>query len=503
MDISEYRTRFASFNSSLELSRYQNHVGLRPEFSVAEIYDGYSDLFAPTTIADLKARLEQTPTDQETERAGLSRLLNAARTRFVSTKTRDSGSELSRCELRTRLRLTEEVSFREAPARLAREADKGRRDELFDHWLNSIAICDEPRMAHLAALNESANALEFESYHDYSLKTTGADLAIEKSVGLLLEQTESAFKNALAGLLLREFPHLERAQLSAADLLYFEPLSWLDSRLPALDLLRIQNEILAALGIRMDQTRRIQVDDESRPGRDPKAKCFAVAPPDDVRLALLPASGASAFLDGCESFFIAQSHVWCSSQLARRHPEFVFADSATRQAYGYLFRYLPSDARWNAEFLPGLNEAQASDVARDVGLQLAIKARRRSADALCQANGRDDDEERKGSASTYEDLRERAAALRLVGELCLIDVSFTERPLEDLRALAFSFVLREHLRVRFGHRWWSSRRAGDELVDLWNTAGQYSVEELAAQIGFRESSFDLLARSVNNTLRGA
>ena len=72
----------------------------------------------------------------------------------------------------------------------------------------------------------------------------------------------------------------------------------------------------------------------------------------------------------------------------------------------------------------------------------------------------------------------------------------------QLRALAFSFALREQLRVRYGYRWWASRKAGAELVDLWNTSSRYSVEELASEIGFGELDFDLLAEAVNAALRG-
>ena len=73
----------------------------------------------------------------------------------------------------------------------------------------------------------------------------------------------------------------------------------------------------------------------------------------------------------------------------------------------------------------------------------------------------------------------------------------------QLRALAFSFGLREYLRVRYGHQWWASRKAGDELIDLWNTASRYSVEELARQVGFGELSFDLLAQVTITALNGA
>jgi hypothetical protein len=63
--------------------------------------------------------------------------------------------------------------------------------------------------------------------------------------------------------------------------------------------------------------------------------------------------------------------------------------------------------------------------------------------------------------------------------------------------------LREYLRVRYGNRWWASRKAGDELIDLWNTASRYSVEELASLIGFSEISFELIVELLMTTMNGA
>jgi hypothetical protein len=73
----------------------------------------------------------------------------------------------------------------------------------------------------------------------------------------------------------------------------------------------------------------------------------------------------------------------------------------------------------------------------------------------------------------------------------------------ELRALAFSFVLREHLRVRFGRHWWNVPKAADDLIDLWSTASQYSVEELAISLSGSELSFDMLAEAVNVASPGA
>src|SRR5262249_43092437 len=62
-----------------------------------------------------------------------------------------------------------------------------------------------------------------------------------------------------------------------------------------------------------------------------------------------------------------------------------------------------------------------------------------------------------------------------------------------LRGSAFEAQMREYLKTQFGQRWWASRKAGETLIDLWNTGQRYTVEELASMIGLGELDFDWLA----------
>jgi hypothetical protein len=61
-----------------------------------------------------------------------------------------------------------------------------------------------------------------------------------------------------------------------------------------------------------------------------------------------------------------------------------------------------------------------------------------------------------------------------------------------LRGCAFEAQMREYLKTQFGVRWWAARKAGETLIDLWNTGQQYTVEELASMIGLGELDFDCL-----------
>ena len=56
--------------------------------------------------------------------------------------------------------------------------------------------------------------------------------------------------------------------------------------------------------------------------------------------------------------------------------------------------------------------------------------------------------------------------------------------------------------VRHGRRWFESRRAGEELIDVWNTASRYRAEELSKLITGSEPSFELLADALTNAFAG-
>ena len=71
-----------------------------------------------------------------------------------------------------------------------------------------------------------------------------------------------------------------------------------------------------------------------------------------------------------------------------------------------------------------------------------------------------------------------------------------------MRAWAFEVQLREHLKTRFGQRWWASPRAGSFLKEIWETGDRYTADEMAAQVGIGPIAFDPLIDEFNRALKG-
>jgi hypothetical protein len=98
-------------------------------------------------------------------------------------------------------------------------------------------------------------------------------------------------------------------------------------------------------------------------------------------------------------------------------------------------------------------------------------------------------------------LHTRATGFRFKHELFLLNLHERISSAAQLRALAFAAGLREYLRGRYGNRWWAARKAGDELIDLWNTASRYSVAELAQLNGF-ELNFEMITELLTSNSKG-
>lgn len=507
MNINEYRAQFAAYHSSLELARYRYHVGSEPEFRIDRVRADYSDLFSPSALTDLQSHIDQVRAEAQTESTGVRRLLGAARLEHVEIQANEATRELSICESSIHREWSGETGAPEAMSFcLAIEPGKIRRDELARRLTDVVSTCDDLRVTRLHQLHESAGSLGFGSYGDLIAEATGTNLnQVRRDAEALLKQTEDVHRLATATLVARDSSAVAASDLSFADLAYLERLPWLDKFFSLQNWSTIYSEMMRGLGIRVDKQPNLQMVCVTRSPRDRLAACFSVHPPHDVRLVFHSRKGAWDFAASLRAAAQAQLHAWSSKNLAADHPEFIYAqDLATREGYGYLFSLLMLDPKWIFQFLQPVSEAQASELARDVTALLALQVRQLAAETLYAmllhsvASPSPDHLQ-----AAYVDLNDRATAFHVSPELFLLNLHEGINSAGRLRALAFAAGLREYLRVRYGNCWWTSRKAGDELVDLWNTASRYSVEELTRLIGFGEISFDLIAELLIMSKSGA
>jgi hypothetical protein len=191
----------------------------------------------------------------------------------------------------------------------------------------------------------------------------------------------------------------------------------------------------------------------------------------------------------------AQHYAWASEglRLEFRHT----GDYALTETYAFLFNHLISDGPWLASFL---NFQGSREFIRSVMLARLVTVRRYVA-KLVYERELHAAEDLSRSADAYSSLQTEATKFKTGPTEFLYDLDDSFYSASYLRAWAFEVALREHLKSRFGARWWASQRAGNFLKEIWETGDRYTADEMASQIGIGRITFDLLIDEFNEALR--
>lgn len=508
MDLSEYRREYAAFCSAFERARFEHHIGLSAKLDLTPVRERYAELWTREKIAELRRAEDATHAQFETERAGLAALRGAAELNHLEDAAREVSNELGRCAASARVEWGGALLAADAaPALIASEPDAMRRRELSARWSDAASACDDLRASRLEVRVGASRSLGYESLRALHENLSGVSFdELAAGAARFLEQTAPAYMLRLSEWAAREIPSLPKHALTYADALFFERAASLDIHFLARRLRADYEEAMADLGIRVEQRRNMTIDDAERPLKNPRPACFGVNPPEDVRLSISKTDGGA---DAHRVFFReaarAERFAWASRDTATRHPEFVHPpDGATGEAFACLFAGLFRDPAWLGERGVFPRAADAETSARRFALIDLYEARRacalmRYALALSESAGRPLSEQ---LSDAHASALMEATGFRHDAAPRLLDADEAFRAAERLRARLFAASLREHLRGRHGRRWFDSRAAGGELIDLWNTASRYPVEELARLAWGGRLDFDLLAEELTTAVSG-
>jgi hypothetical protein len=506
MNPSDYRRDYAAYSAAAERARFEHHAGLSPRLELRPSEERYADLWRREAVEDLRRALEETPASYETERAGLRALAGAAGLKYAERRSLEVSEELRRCAESGGFEWDGgRVAALEAGGLLAAERDAGRRRELTRRRLDAVRACDDLRAARLEALGEAARELKFEGRRALYEEFAGVSLdALAAGAEGFLRRTEAAYMPALAEWSSRELAPGAARVPEYADLLYFERAADADARLPARDFRGLYAQTLAGLGVRVESQSNLHVDDAPRAGKASDSACFAVAPPEDVRLVVGVGTGEPGYLRrSLAEGGRAQMFAWASRETSRRHPEFVYApDRATEAGHGLLLAGLLHEPVW-LEARRGMRATEAGAFARRAALLELYRARRECASVvhaltLERAGGGRSEQLGEEYATRFTE----ATGFRHEPATHLLNAEDWFESATNLRARLFAAGFGEHLRGRHGRRWFESRRAGEELIDVWNTASRYGAEELSKLLWGGEPGFELLADASIAALEG-
>ena len=495
--LSEFRQRFGDFHTELHREDYLFRSGHKRSRELARIRSERGDLFEPSAIAELRAKLEETSEHRETERTSVKRLMAFAVEGALLVRAQEVSGEIEDYEANALVDWQgRKAPFRSSASLLADETDFARRRDLFDRRAGVIEAAQDLRAERLEKLRDGARELGYENRLVMLRELRGLDYEGTASrARAILSKTEGGYVNALASLLPRE-TGVSADDATQADLGFLQKFRRFDHFFPRERMLGVYRELFAALGFNSEKQSNLAIDSEPRPGKQPQAFCSPISVPDEIKLSVNLNGGQGNYREFLREAGRAQLYAWTSRSL---YPEFrLGGDRAVVEAWGLLFENLAFDECW---LMTTFGFVENMEFRRALAVFRLMSLRRRAAlldyEIEFHSGGL-----ASGAGERYAELMTEAARVRFDGTDRLRSLDDAFYSADVLRASAFESQMREYLRTRFGARWWASHKAGETLIDLWNTGRRYTVEELASMIGLGALDFDWLASESLESMEG-
>jgi len=480
-DLETVRSRADEMSERILMAYFESDAH-GEELNVASIFEEYGDLADPG-LAEHVDQLRRSETDPR-----LRKQLDFLFFDVVGTIVYDDlaviDDEITNIEASGAVTLEgEEIPYRELGDLLYNEEDSERRDAIYLAMGEFESRETNPLRARVVEIGrEELREYGFLDLDEFeSLRRKLDHDAFEETVVRFLEETADIYWD-LTNDAAREVFGTDVTEVSDYDRGMLFRGAEFDEYFPADGMMPLLRKTWSGMGIDLDALTMIHIDDEDRPGKEPRAAEYCVRPGEDVRICLKPVGGVYDY----ETLFHEMGHAL--------HDAFVRVDEYEFQRLGdygvtETYAYIPEDFFSDDAFLEESGLILEADVRRDF-LKKQLMSDLGSAryyaslfryERLLHRGGLTDEE-------LIEAYREHMEASRLVPlrhpEFGYLSSNEDYYGVNYLEAWFLAAQVRATLEERFGERWWSVPEAGAFLKELWAYGSELSSDEVARHLGF-------------------
>jgi hypothetical protein len=389
------------------------------------------------------------------------------------------------------------IPYRQTALFMANEADQQRRaalyaaiDPVLDTLNTSLAPVTE-------AYHRLARDLGYNSYNAMIEELTGLSLNRMKS---LAEHVLDATDSVYAGLLQELVPHVLRRdpkEMYRHDTprLFRNPR--FDPFFPKNALLRRVKDVYRSLGVDLETQKNIAIDASERDAKNPRAKCYAIAVPTDIRLSIKPTGGSKDYA----ALFHEMGHGQHYANTTEHAFEFKYLGEPTvTETYAFLSEYLLLNPAW-LRLHSGLPVPILKDFVKFQAFQRLFYVRRYCAKFLYELAFH------SGASSPetlYANLLSRAVGYQRQAsdeKRFLTDTDAHYYAASYLRAWFLEARLNAKLTHDYGTNWFENPAAGNFLRSLWSRGDRLNGEELARLLGDSEITIEPWLAEIKDMLR--
>lgn len=459
----------------------------------ASLYRQYSYLFTESSINKVKAAIAA-EADVEKKRA-LEYFLHYLEVEYIGNQTAELYDIYFDLEAQLKVLVDGKLApYRNLDGLMANEADPARRTTLAQEEYRIYRLLNSVLLQRMVDTDHRlAKQLGYDSYLDLAVayKMFDLDEMLVKAKEFMDMSEETYLK------LFDEISPIPRDQFRRSDILRVLSAKEYDEFFAQETLLSSAMKVFGGLGLEETARKKVLVHDEPLPKKVPRAVCFAIRVPQDVRLSIKPIGGVQDYAALYHEFGHAlhfsnsTTPVWEYQQLG---------SNAVTEAYAYLFEAMPEREMWLSEHT-SMNPEQRKAFRRQATFAKLYMARRYLAKVIYEAEfhrGVENPQQR------YQYWLSRAYGFQL-------NEDESTRYLSDLdpflyaadyaQAFYLEAMLDTYLSEHFGEKWWESEQAGAFLRQLWQEGNKLTGMELANRLGYQGYDNQMLFNYVLNVAR--
>ncbi len=445
---------------------------------LASTYRGHEHLFRRDTIETVRAEIERDLDPQD--RRALIYFANYLTGEYVSRQVAALDDRISNLQAEATVEVDgRHVPFRQLPVLTANETDYDRRGRLSDAAVPVLRQINPILQEKETASRRLARELGYTDYVHLAGELRRADLdALDRLCQQFLDDTDALYARLLPEMTERLVGvRLERFR--RADVARMLKLPDFDVFFRRQDLLPTLRRFLSGLGIDLHQQNNLLIHDEELPKKNPRAVCFPLRVPHEIRVSVKPVGGASDYEALLHEMGHAEHYAHTCVPL---FPLQQLGNATATESYAFLFEGMVEKDAWLAEFtkMPVSRRAEFRRFRTFIKLFFVRRYCAKLSYELRLHRGEADARE------LYRKQLERAYGFRLSdsdAERYLSDVDDWFYTADYLRAWFVEAEVDSFMCRTFGETWFASTEAGRLLKSLWWHGNELEGEELLARIG--------------------
>jgi len=384
------------------------------------------------------------------------------------------------------------IPYRQVSSLMAQETKQARRAALYtasDRVLDTLNLM----LARVEQTNQRlATQFGYPSYNSMVENLKGIDLEEFKEVcERILRETENTYTVLLTEQVSRKL-NLDLKQFHRYDTAPLFRSKEFDAFFKPDSMMTVLYRTYAGMDIDIASIENLKIDSDPRETKNPRAVCYAIDIPGDVRLSIKPIGGPDDYL----ALFHEMGHGLHYATTEEHALEFKYLGEPTvTETFAFLSEYLLANQSW-LRVHSGMPVSQLKDFVRHQAFHRVYFIRRYAAKFLYEL-------ELHSGAPNADQLYSRMLSKALGYRE---DDSDRKRYLTDLDPLYYSagylrawFLesqLNSELIEQFGVNWFEHPGAGTFLRTLWSHGDRLDGDELARSLGFGSISPDPLMTEV-------